>query len=280
MNLTEQQDAAYPGIATTTQTSETGNARRQQLADFLRIRRGAIPPDSMRSGGSSRRRVSGLRREEVAEAAGISVAWYTWMEQARDLTLSRATLEGLALALQLDEQEKAHLYRLAGHAAPLELAKDAVLDTVRQAIASMEPNPTYALDSRWNVVAWNRAAAELFRFDEMKPSERNMVSLIFNNQRHRALFQNWQEVAQCTLAHFRADSVEHVNDEPWLQQIASLTQHSAEFRTWWAHHDVTWPHSVRKEVKHPVHGHCVYQTLDMEMRQPARLRIVTYMPEK
>ncbi len=276
MNRTAQQDAVDPGIATPTLALETIYARRQQLGDFLRTRRASLSPDAVRS-GNRRRRVPGLRREEVAEAAGISVAWYTWMEQARDLTLSTVTLEGLCRALRLDEQERAHLYRLAGHIAPHEAANESALEAVRHAIASMEPHPTYALDSRWDVIAWNRAAAELFHFDRMEPSERNMLSLTFGSPRHRALFYNWTEVAQCTLAHFRADSVDHIHDTLWQQQIDDLTARSAEFGAWWPQYDVTWPHSVRKEVQHPVHGLRVYQTLDMEVTRPAHLRIVTYV---
>ncbi len=134
-----EQVIAYPG--TTTPTLST-NSRRHELAGFLRSRRENLSPEALGLPRTTRRRVPGLRREEVAEAAGISTAWYTWIEQARDLNLSLATLDSLGQALRLDPQERAHLFQLAGHppiplptAQPNDLHPRAVMSSKSHAFA-------------------------------------------------------------------------------------------------------------------------------------------------
>src|ERR1700744_1784816 len=118
-----EQESRYPGTATPTLDAQSGEERRRQLAHFLKTRRGLLTPASVGLPQTRRRRVQGLRREEVAEAAGISVAWYTWIEQARDLNLSLATLNGISRALRLNEDERAHLFELAGQPIPVPEAR-------------------------------------------------------------------------------------------------------------------------------------------------------------
>lgn len=158
MNVQAQPVVDDPGTTTTT--------RRQELALFVKARREALSPTVQRG----RRRVKGLRREEVAEAAGISVAWYTWTEQAREVNLSDETLEGLVRALQLQPQERSHLYELAGSSVPMsEVGElEGALPSLRLMLASMEPNPSYLLDLNWNLLAWNEAAESLFGFSKLE----------------------------------------------------------------------------------------------------------------
>ena len=268
-NRQAQPVIADPGTVTTT--------RRQELANFVRSRREALTPT--RSGG--RRRVKGLRREEVAEAAGISVAWYTWIEQAREVNLSTETLEGLSRALCLAPQERSHLYELAGSTAPLleggelELA----LPSICLILESMNPNPSYVLDLNWNVLAWNASADALFGFSKIPLERRNYVWMCFATLEFRELFTRWEEVARCTMAHFRSDSVGFVEDPAWLARIEELSAASPEFREWWPLHNVAWPHSWLKELRVAHQGRYRYTTFDLELYRPARLRIVTYLPE-
>lgn len=267
-DVTSQPVIEYPGTPTTT--------KRQELADFVRTRREALTP----SQATGRRRVKGLRREEVAEAAGISVAWYTWIEQAREVNLSVETLERLSRALQLQAQERSHLYELAGAVTPTPPPGDVsqVLPSLQTMIDSMHPNPSYLLDSNWNVLAWNEAADSLFGFSSIALERRNFVWMCFTFPRFRELFTEWNEVAQCTIAHFRSDSVSHVDDPAWLVRIEELIKASPEFRAWWPLHNVVWPHSWRKELRHPHLGQTAYNTFDLELFRPARLRMVTYSP--
>lgn len=273
------QGAADPRIGTPWIASSDG--RRQELAGFLRARRAALKPAAAGVLGTGRRRVKGLRREEVAAAAGISVAWYTGMEQARELNFSEHTLERICVALQLDGQEREHLFQLAGHAAPAPRAGhgEQVMTSVRAVLASLDPNPSYVLDTHWKILAWNEGATRVLGdFGAIPVELRNYVRLAFTSAAFRSLFVNWEEMARCCMAHFRRDSVSHVDDPTWLALVDDLTRDSAEFRAWWQHHNVAWPHHWQKVLQHPTLGRLAYDTFDLELFRPARLRIVTYTP--
>ncbi|HEY6849318.1 MAG TPA: helix-turn-helix transcriptional regulator [Terracidiphilus sp.] len=278
-----EQDRRYPGTSTPTLTSmpEMGDySRRRELADFLRARREGLSPERIGLPLTRRRRVPGLRREEVAEAAGISTAWYTYIEQARDLNLSPATLGRIGLALHLNGEERDHLFQLAGHAAPLQEDQGVtmVMTPLLGMLRGMEPNPAYALDPKWNIVAWNRASETIFGdLESVHPAERNYLNLIFTSSVLRERFVNWEDVARCSIAHFRTDSAAHVNDPEWMRMVDELRARSGFFRDWWPKHNVAWPHTWRKELRTPG-GNRIFHSFDMELSKPARLRIVTYIP--
>lgn len=280
-----EQVIAYPGTGTPTLSRPVplhGDSRRRELANFLRSRREMLSPEAIGLPRTSRRRVRGLRREEVAEAAGISTAWYTWIEQARDLNLSLATLDSIGDALHLKPQERAHLFQLAGQpiAVPIPQQDDIVMTPLRAMLQGMEPHPAYVLDPQWHFVAWNRGTEALFGpLGDLSFEERNFVKLIFTSPSFQRIFINWEDVARCALAHFRSDSAANVDDPYWLRMVAHLKKRSPHFREWWAQHNVAWPHSWRKELLLP-EGKKIYNTFDMELSRPSRLRIVTYIPEQ
>lgn len=255
--------------------------RRAELADFLHTRRARLSPSDVGLPHRTRRRVAGLRREEVAELADISVTWYTWLEQARPRNVSALTLERIAKALQLDLQEREHLFLLAGHPAPLPLADTEVqlMSSVNQVLTSMDPNPAYVLNSRWDLAAWNRAATNVFGdFNRLPQQERNLVWLTFMDPALRHLFVEWESFARCVLAHFRSDSASHVGDPRWAELTDTLTTQSKEFRSWWPCHEVAWPLEGRKELLHPAVGKLCLRSLHLELHSPVRLRVVTYTP--
>jgi transcriptional regulator with XRE-family HTH domain len=265
-----EQDIAYP---------RTGTTRLQELAAFLRSRREAICPEAFGISRMARRRVRGLRREEVAEAAGISAAWYTWMEQARDLKISPTTLEGLAGALRLGEEERGHLYALAGYPSPSrpQPQDEQVMVPLRAMLRGLEPNPAYALSPQWQIVAWNGGAEKLFGdLGSLEPGERNYLKLVFTSPRLRQIFLNWEEVARCCMAHFRTDTADQIDDPDWNSLVAGLKKESSTFRAWWKEHNVAWPYSWRKELALP-EGRRVYKTFDLSLDRPLKLRIVTYI---
>ncbi|HEY8997189.1 MAG TPA: helix-turn-helix transcriptional regulator [Edaphobacter sp.] len=272
-----------PSIGTTMLTAElVGARRRRELAGFLRARRESLLPEAVGMPRTARRRVRGLRREEVAEAAGISTAWYTWIEQAREVNLSVMTLERIAEALRLDAQERTHLFALAGQPAPLTPSQqdESVLLPLRLILRGLEPNPAYVLDSQWRIVAWNHAAERVFGdLSALPDEERNYLKLIFTSPVLQELFVNWKEVAQCTLAHFRSDSASLVDDPAWKRIVDDLCRRSESFREWWPQHNVAWPYSWRKELR-MAEGNRVFYSYDLELLRPQRLRIVTYISEE
>src|SRR3954453_1641081 len=151
--------------------------RRQELSNFLRTRRARISPTVAGLTAVSRRRTPGLRREEVAHLAGISVTWYTWLEQKRPISVSRGTLDNLARVLQLDPIERTQLFQLA--------LRQPVVDSASQH-ATVSPRfqrmldhnasmPSFVIGRRWDVLAWNQAAqAFFFDFEQVPAEERNL----------------------------------------------------------------------------------------------------------
>jgi len=275
-----EQVVDYPRSGTTSLGSAPRDGRRRELASFLRSRREAVAPEAVGMPRTARRRVRGLRREEVAEAAGISAAWYTWIEQARDLNLSLATLNGIARALRLNEDERAHLFELAGQPIPVPEPRqdDEAMVSLRALLGGLDPNPAYALDSQWNVIAWNKGAEIIFgNLTGVPIEDRNYLRLIFTSQRLRELFVNWEEVARCSLAHFRGDSAGNVDEVRWELLVSDLKKRSRTFREWWKQHNVAWPHSWRKELR-TSDGVRVYNTFDLALLRPMRLRIISYIP--
>lgn len=261
-------------------TSEAN--RRKELAGFVKAKRTSLTPAQLGLPDTSRRRrVKGLRREELAEAAGISVAWLSWMEQARDIQISEATLDRLSRALLLDDAERTHLFRSAGHAVPPPSGEQSgqALSCIQDLLDSMEPNPSYAMNALWDIVAWNNSAtAVIHDFTKMADRERNFVRLVFASHQFRQTYLNWEDVALCTLAHFRTDSIDHTADIRWLSIVEDMTRKSEEFRKWWPRHNVVWPSSSLKDLDHPTMGRLLFNSLDLELQRPARLRIVTYIP--
>ena len=137
---------------------ESGDHGRRALATFLRSRRERADPDGTGLPAGGRRRTPGLRREEVSLLSGVSLTWYTWLEQGRDINVSPQILLALARALQLDEVERAHLFRLAGRAAPEPAERSLqVPDAVRAFLDTLMPNPAFVIDRCFDVLAWNRA---------------------------------------------------------------------------------------------------------------------------
>ena len=143
--------------------SGQGRRRREELADFLRTRRAALQPGDVGLPVGGRRRTPGLRREEVAQLAGVGTTWYTWLEQGREVRASLDVLEALARALRLNQAERTHLILLGRGEAPPPCKNPAerVSSTLRRLIENLGPNPAYILGRRWDYLAWNDAAVTL-----------------------------------------------------------------------------------------------------------------------
>jgi transcriptional regulator with XRE-family HTH domain len=158
----------------------TDTVQHGELAEFLRSRRETTDPIAVGLQPGGRRRTPGLRREEVAQLSGVSVNWYTWLEQARDIGVSRQVIDSLARALRMDPSERAHLFTLAGLAMPAENPGHQDVDeTLRRLVATLDPNPAYVVNPWWDLLAYNDAyAALLGGLDHRPRSERNILPRI------------------------------------------------------------------------------------------------------
>lgn len=255
--------------------------RRSELARFLRTRRERIAPDQVGLSVGKRRRTPGLRREELAVVAGVGTTWYTWLEQGRDITVSVSVLESLARTLQLDADERAHLFILAREQLPATpFPAEAIVDSASQLILeTMGIYPAYVLCPRWDIVAWNQAACQVYAdFSAMSPRERNYLWLLFTNRQFCARFSDWEGKAQQALALFRTSTQRFIG-EAWLtDMVTKLEQESSEFRAWWPRYEVQGCSTCQMHLNHPLVGLLSMQTTTFQLVNHPALQMVVSTP--
>ena len=236
--------------------------RRQELSDFLRNRRGRIVPADVGLPATNRRRTPGLRREEVAQLAGMSATWYTWLEQKRPIGVSSGVLDNLARVLLLNPAERVQLFQLALRQPVLDSTSkpETVSPLIRRLVDQLSPIPALVLGRRWDVLAWNLAARAFFLdFERVPANERNMLWLLFTSSALRSLVADWRERAQDTLARFRADYGRHAGDAHFVQLVERLTSVSPEFAEWWPRYDIQPMSEGRREYDHPMGGRMIVE---------------------
>ncbi|UUZ97367.1 helix-turn-helix transcriptional regulator [Paenibacillus sp. P25] len=235
----------------------------------------------MRLSYGGRRRTAGLRREELAQVAGVGVSWYTWLEQGRDINVSPQVLDSVARALQLDWVERRHLFDLAMDPAVRELPDQGPsYDPVLQGLLdSWGWYPAYAVDRRWNYVAWNEAAGKVFAdYAKLTGRDRNLVWYLFTHPSQRRLLVHWEREARKCLALFRASSDQWAED-PWFGEFGrELSEVSPEFREWWPLHDIRIAHTGHKELNHPNAGRLLLRPTTLLPAEFPELKILLYLP--
>lgn len=260
--------------------------RRREIATFLRMRRARLKPEELGLPGGGRRRTPGLRREEVAALAGVSTEWYTWLEQARNVRASTDALERIAGALRLEPSASRHLLTLAGYGTPPngdEPARSSgVSPHLQRLLDRLDPYPAWVYGDRWDVMAWNRGACEIYGdFAARQGLERNMLVILFLNPEMRRVLVDWPRIARGVVAKVRSVYARYV-DDPWYHEILDLLcAKSAEFAAWWHAHEVHPYHDGVKIFDHPAAGRLTFDfsTLDLRDERFANLRLVTYVPQ-
>ncbi|MBS1673760.1 MAG: helix-turn-helix domain-containing protein [Actinobacteria bacterium] len=215
------------------------------LGDFLRARRTDARLQAGLPRAAGRRRTSGLRREEVATAAGISADYYTRLEQGRETHPSDAVLDALARALKLDPDAADHLHRLrdahpeALRTEPAAASVDdaALVARMTMLVDAVRPNPAYVLDRLSTVVAANPEGLALHEgLANLPPAERNTCRSLLLDPRARETFAEWEELARGAVAHLRAANVDDLQDPQLTALVAELSAASPLFRDWWGGH--------------------------------------------
>ena len=253
---------------------------RRELGDFLRSRRAALRPEAAGLPEGRRRRTPGLRREEVAELAGIGIDWYVRIEQGRAVNPSASTLDALARALRLSAVDRAHLLTLAGAGEMQAFARESVPEALRRIVESLS-QPAYITGRLWDVLAWNAAAEDMFAFGRLAEEERNTLIGMFSNPATRALFgSGWPEEARRMIAQFRATYDLHATDPAFVGLVERLRASSAEFAAWWQAHDVRRPAAGQKSLSHPKKGavRLAYATFQSNDDPALKLTIYTAAP--
>jgi transcriptional regulator with XRE-family HTH domain len=236
-----EQEARYRRFMTTRITTNPGSTSQvESLAEFLRTRRARLSPSAVGLTPGRRRRTAGLRREEVAELAGIGASWYTALEQGRDVRPSEEVLINLAHALQLTPAETDHLFVLAGRPAPprSHLQEETVSPALESLLTVLEPHPAYVAGRRWDALAWNRAADAVFGFEKAEPPyPRNLLWRFFTSGK-RAPDEKWEQTALLMAARFRTESTRAAGDPGFELLIHDLLNASEEFRRVWSQREV------------------------------------------
>lgn len=230
-----------------------------EFGRFLKAMRSRLDPgDPQFDTAPGPRRVPGLRREEVAQLAGVSTDYYTRLEQGRHIHPSRAVLDAVARALRLDPAERAHMLDLLQHCggstkspAPAQRVRPAL----RQLLEAVGDVPAMVLGRRTEVLAANRMARLLFAdFPSMAPGERNLTRWLILDPAARSLFRDWTTVASDAAGALRVDVGKHPNDPQASQLVGELAVHSQHFRQWWAGHRVATRASGTVRLQHPTVG--------------------------
>jgi transcriptional regulator with XRE-family HTH domain len=252
-------------------------ARHRELAAFLRSRRERIAPESVGLPGGRRRRTPGLRREEVAQLAGVGVTWYTWLEQGRDIRVSAQVLGAIAAALRLERSERGHLFNLAGVFDPSAPSAEAPLPRpVLAMVQALRPLPAYVVNGRWDLLAYNPEAAELGNFEVAPLERRNIMWLAFVHHTLRERVSDHDDEAARHVAMFRAAMADHMDDPAWLRLRDDLMAASAQFRELWDRYDIIPPRTRLKVFRHPEIGVIRLEVSSLFLSDRPHARLVAY----
>lgn len=228
-----------------------------ELGEFLKARRSELTPRAVGLPDSAgKRRVAGLRREEVAQLAAISTDYYTRLEQGR-LPASAPVLEAVAQALDLDEDQRRYLFGLAGKetAQPRRRARQKVQPQLRRVLDDLTATPAVVMGRRMDILAWNPlAAAMVTDFAAVPEKHRNYVRILFIDPAMRTLYADWKSVARMAVAQLRMEAAKYPDDPRLTALVGELCVQDGDFRTWWAAHHVATLSVGTKTLNHPVAG--------------------------
>jgi transcriptional regulator with XRE-family HTH domain len=260
-----------------------GNAaelRRRELGAFLRSRRERIRPEQVGLHSMRRRRTPGLRREEVAQLAGVGVTWYTWLKQGRDINPSAQVLDAIARTLQFDAHEHSHLFTLAGVATTTIQAEcHALCPTLQPLIDQLEPFPAMVVSARLDLLAYNRVYASFFPdLEAISIEDRNVLWLVFTNPEWQATIVDWDDIVGRMVAEYRAAMADHLDDPAWRNLVNRLLRTSPEFGAVWERHDVQGVESRTKRAMHPSAGLLKLVYTNLWVGQQVGTRIVAFTP--
>ncbi|MEU5864051.1 helix-turn-helix transcriptional regulator [Nonomuraea sp. NPDC047529] len=256
---------------------------RDELAAFLRSRRARVTPSDVGLPGGDRRRTPGLRRQEVAQLAGMSIDYYIRLEQGRGPHPSRQVLGALCRALMLDQDERAHLFRLAGRLLEAPRIREDVPAGILHLLAFLEDVPAYVLDARYDLRAWNPLAAMLMGdLDSLPPDRRNVIRWVFMSPGIAEHLSDEEKgrFARASVADLRVAAGRYPDDRALQALVAEMLALSPEFAELWAGHEVEVRREQRKQVTHPLVGtiDAICQVLPWPDRDDLRLVLYTTEP--
>ncbi|WP_328940698.1 helix-turn-helix transcriptional regulator [Streptomyces sp. NBC_00250] len=256
---------------------------RQELAHFLRTRRESLSPADVDLPNGPRRRTPGLRREEVAALAGLSLTWYTLLEQGRNVSPSFKVLDSLAGALNLAEHEREYIHQLVhSRTFPQRLERrHAPTETALQQVAdSLSPNPAYVVNKLGDILGWNEAAAEWYTdFGRMPEARRNLLWWLFTAPEARVRLADWRRDARDQVGRLRAVSAGFPGRSSVSEMVEDLKQVSCDFRTLWGEYRVLNTEPQFRRLRHPRRGTVPMRLVILADGMHPSLEVVYHLPQ-
>jgi len=250
-------------------------SRRAALSQFLKSCRARLTPADAGLPEPQRRRTPGLRREDVAALSGVSVTWYTWLEQGREVRVSTAVLERVASTLRLSTDEREYLFELAHDRPPPLPAGD--VDRVTPPMLRMLESlriPAYILTMRWDVVAWNAMSTALLRdYGAMPPGRRNLLKILFARDR-----EDYEAMAHRLVARLRVDYSQFPGDPGLDRLVAELSEEFPIFRELWSTSEVAARSEGISATRHPRHGLITFEHSSYMPEGRPTLRLIMFAP--
>lgn len=253
--------------------------QRRQLIDFLKGCRARLTPSQVGLPDTNRRRTPGLRREDVAALAGVSVTWYTWLEQGRDIQVSADVLERIATTLRMSADEREYLFALVQHrsAPPRGARTESLSPAVMRMLESLGV-PAIILNARWDLIAWNEIARQLLRdYSKLPPERRNLLRLLLVDD---AAYQRdpdaFETMVRRLLAKFRVDYSQAGDDPAFEELIADLDASCPVFRRYWGLAEVVGKHEA--VVTLPQISDIIFEHSSYVPEGSSNLRLVIFAP--
>jgi transcriptional regulator with XRE-family HTH domain len=251
----------------------------KELSLFLKSRRARLSPQE-HGFTVGRRRAKGLRREEVAQLSGVSVTWYTWLEQGKDIRISHTMVHNLCKALKLDATEREYMTQLVAQIHAREIPKaEHVLSPCLLRTVDAIPYPAFVRNPRWDLLYWNHAAEPFIGRTPGSQPAPNILQLAFTDAKHRATICDWARTAREMIAQLRRDFGRFARYPGLVGLIEELLQHSDTFRQGWELQELQLRESGRRTFLNPYgEGSLTFERACLAVDSDMALRLEVYMP--
>jgi transcriptional regulator with XRE-family HTH domain len=255
-------------------------ARREQIKEFLKSCRARLKPADVGLRGPTRRRTPGLRREDVAALAGVSVTWYTWLEQGRDINVSAEVLERISSSLRLSGDERDYLFSLVhGRPAPRLSEPDEQLSETLWRTIQYLPIPTLVMTLRWDILAWNRLVTKVFRdYSKIPVSQRNLLRVILSEAKYQRDEERFAVLAKRLLAKFRVDFSQYAGDPAFEELIDELRTVTPRFDEYWRETEIRTAMRGSNVIQNEAWGDLTFEYSSYIPEGSSFLRLLMFVP--
>lgn len=255
-------------------------SKNKELGLFLKKKRSTLRPEQFGLKFDKRRRVEGLKREEVAALAGVSIDWYVRIEQGQNVNPSTDVLLSLSRVLRLNNEEKRYLFNLSDKKLPVEdIAAVTISDTLQKFLDNQNPNIAYVTDNKLTVIGWNEAALKVYgNYEEMDEKQRNSVWRAFNDNYIKELLDDWEGHSKLRVEQLRANYNYYKNDNKINEIIDELNEKDALFNKWWNNQGIMGAPEGQKLLHHPTVGNLYLSYISFKSTEISGANITIQMP--